>query len=74
MKVLNLQCGQQHSFEGWFGSEGDFQSQLSRGLVQCPLCGSAEITKKLIEGGSQILNAMTNFVAGKNQKLRIAVD
>jgi hypothetical protein len=47
MKVLDLQCCQQHSFEGWFGSEGDFQSQLTRGLVQCPLCGSAEIIKKL---------------------------
>ena len=47
MKVLDLQCSQQHSFEGWFGSEDDFQSQLSRGLVQCPLCGNAEITKKL---------------------------
>jgi hypothetical protein len=47
MKVLDLQCSQQHSFEGWFGSEDDFQSQLTRGLVQCPMCGSAEITKKL---------------------------
>ena len=47
MKVLDLQCSQQHSFEGWFGSEEDFQSQLSRNLVQCPMCGNAEITKKL---------------------------
>ena len=47
MKVLDLQCGQQHSFEGWFGSEGDFQSQLARSLVQCPMCGNSEITKKL---------------------------
>jgi hypothetical protein len=47
MKVLDLKCSQQHSFEGWFGSEGDFQNQLARDLVQCPLCGSAEITKKL---------------------------
>ena len=47
MKVLDLQCSQQHSFEGWFGSEDDFQSQLSRNLVQCPMCGSAGITKKL---------------------------
>jgi hypothetical protein len=47
MKVLDLQCSQQHSFEGWFGSEDDFQSQLARGLVQCPLCGNADITKKL---------------------------
>lgn len=47
MKVLDLLCGHDHAFEGWFGSEGDFQSQLARGLVQCPLCGNAEIRKGL---------------------------
>jgi hypothetical protein len=47
MKVLDLQCALAHSFEGWFGSEDDFQSQLARGLVECPLCGNASITKKL---------------------------
>jgi hypothetical protein len=47
MKVLDLQCQHAHSFEGWFGSEDDFQSQLARGLVECPMCGDATITKKL---------------------------
>ena len=47
MKVLDLQCAQGHGFEGWFGSEEDFQSQQSRALVQCPLCGDASISKKL---------------------------
>lgn len=47
MKVLDLFCAHDHAFEGWFGSEGDFQSQLARGLVQCPLCGSSEIRKGL---------------------------
>lgn len=47
MKVLNLQCVQQHSFEGWFGSEEDFQSQLSRGLVECPMCGNVDVVKML---------------------------
>lgn len=47
MKVLDLLCVHDHAFEGWFGSEGDFQSQFARGLVQCPLCGSAEIRKGL---------------------------
>ena len=47
MKVLDLQCAQGHSFEGWFGSEDDFQSQQARALVQCPLCGDASISKKL---------------------------
>ena len=47
MKVLDLQCGHQHGFEGWFASEDDFTSQLQRGLVSCPLCGDARIEKKL---------------------------
>lgn len=47
MKVLDLQCGQQHTFEGWFASEDDFQGQMARGLVECPLCGDAHITKML---------------------------
>ncbi len=47
MKVLDLQCARQHAFEGWFGSEDDFTSQLARGLVTCPMCGDTTITKKL---------------------------
>jgi hypothetical protein len=47
MKVLDLQCAQHHVFEGWFGSEDDFQSQLTRGLLTCPMCGDAQVAKKL---------------------------
>ena len=34
-------------FEGWFASEDDFVAQCGRGLVECPVCGDASITKKL---------------------------
>lgn len=47
VKVLDLQCGQQHGFEGWFASEDDFQSQLTRGLVECPMCADKAIIKML---------------------------
>jgi hypothetical protein len=47
MKVLNLQCSHSHSFEGWFASEDDFQGQLARGLVECPLCGDTGVSKML---------------------------
>lgn len=47
MKVLDLQCSHGHSFEGWFGSEDDFQSQLGRQLVECPFCGDTAVAKKL---------------------------
>ena len=47
MKVLDLQCAHHHVFEGWFASEDDFQSQLARGLVACPLCADTAVSKKL---------------------------
>jgi hypothetical protein len=47
MKVLDLHCQHGHVFEGWFGSEQDFQDQLMRGLVECPMCGDANISKRI---------------------------
>ncbi|QNN58314.1 DUF1178 family protein [Diaphorobacter ruginosibacter] len=47
MKVLDLLCSADHRFEGWFASEDDFQNQLERGLVQCPMCGRADVRKGL---------------------------
>jgi len=45
MKVWNLRCGQGHGFEGWFGSEADYQSQVERGLLSCPLCGDLQVQR-----------------------------
>lgn len=47
MKVLDLQCAHQHTFEGWFGSEQEFADQMDRGLLVCPLCGDGHIRKML---------------------------
>lgn len=45
MKVLNLACQLGHRFEGWFGSEDDFQVQRQNGLLTCPVCGGDHVTK-----------------------------
>lgn len=45
MKVLDLRCGSGHGFEGWFASEDDYGSQRERGLLDCPVCGNAEVTR-----------------------------
>jgi hypothetical protein len=45
--VFNLSCAAEHRFEGWFASGEDFDSQRERGLLSCPLCGSAAISKEL---------------------------
>jgi len=47
MKVLDLACTNSHTFEGWFASEDEFQGQLARGLVECPVCGDTELAKRL---------------------------
>ena len=65
MKVLDLQCAQQHSFEGWFASEDDYQSQLARDLVECPMCADKRIQKmpsapRLNLGGHEAASAATH--------------
>jgi hypothetical protein len=45
MIVFDLLCGEGHRFEGWFGSGADFASQRDRGLISCPTCGSAKVSR-----------------------------
>ncbi|KVN92265.1 hypothetical protein WL61_28065 [Burkholderia ubonensis] len=45
MKVLDLQCPHGHRFEGWFASADEFEAQLSRKLVECPVCGVTEVSR-----------------------------
>lgn len=45
MIVFDLACDAGHCFEGWFASSDDFAGQQARGLVTCPECGSARVTK-----------------------------
>jgi hypothetical protein len=68
MKVLDLQCAQGHAFEGWFGSEEDFQSQQARALVQCPLCGDASISKKLSAPRLNLSRASTPESSGRAER------
>ncbi|MGP1282102.1 MAG: DUF1178 family protein [Parasphingopyxis sp.] len=49
MIVFDLQCADAgHVFEAWFGSSADYEEQRGRGLVSCPICGSAEIAKAVM--------------------------
>lgn len=48
MIIFDLKCPGGHVFEAWFGSSGDYEEQKGRGLVSCPLCGSADIDKAVM--------------------------
>ena len=45
MKVLDLQCGNAHRFEGWFDSEADFLAQQREARLLCPVCGDAQVVR-----------------------------
>lgn len=45
MIVFDLICDKEHRFEGWFSSADDVERQRERGLLECPVCGSAKVAK-----------------------------
>jgi hypothetical protein len=45
MIIFELGCNSQHRFEGWFASGQDFERQLAAGMLVCPVCGSAEVSR-----------------------------
>ena len=43
-----LACDNDHEFEAWFGSSEDYDSQATRGLVECPFCASRKVGKQVM--------------------------
>jgi len=43
-----LQCGQDHEFDGWFKDSAGFDKQAKRGLVECPVCGDTKVRRALM--------------------------
>jgi hypothetical protein len=43
-----LACDQGHDFEAWFSASADFDDQSRRGLLACPICGSAGVGKQIM--------------------------
>lgn len=62
-----LSCDQAHAFEGWFSSWDDFDRQVERGLVTCPVCGSANVSKALMAPS-------VSTARGKEQRQQMVMD
>jgi hypothetical protein len=43
-----LCCETGHTFESWFNNSTAFDRQAARGLVTCPMCGSAKVEKAIM--------------------------
>jgi hypothetical protein len=60
----NLVCARGHEFESWFDGSAAYDKQAKRGLVECPICGSAKVEKAL----------MTPRLAGTRKSMPAASD
>ena len=43
-----LNCERGHAFESWFQNSAAYDKQRKRGLVSCPVCGSAKVEKAIM--------------------------
>jgi hypothetical protein len=43
-----LSCDKAHSFESWFPNSESYDVQARRGLIACPECGSARVSKAIM--------------------------
>ena len=48
MIVFDLRCSLDHEFEAWFRSSDHYQEQLAYDEIECPYCGSVDISKALM--------------------------
>lgn len=67
MIVFDLKCGHNHRFEAWFGSAADYEAQLARGLVSCPLCDDSRIEKAVM---APAIAAKSNQSISASRRLR----
>jgi hypothetical protein len=43
-----LTCSRDHQFDSWFQSGSAFDALVAKGKVECPICGTAVVTKSLM--------------------------
>jgi len=53
----NLKCHNDHEFESWFSSSGEFDKLNKKGLIDCIYCSSKKINKSIM--APMILNLTT---------------
>jgi hypothetical protein len=47
MIAFDLQCENNHTFEGWFKDSQAYEEQQKKGLIACPVCNDTNVFKVL---------------------------
>lgn len=72
MIVFDLQCGNAHVFEAWFGSSADFASQNRRKLISCPVCNDDRVKKAVMAPNVAAKGNQISSVAPKQDRQAVA--
>jgi len=77
MILYQLRCADEHSFEAWFRDSASYDLQARSGDVECPYCGSTDISKapmapniaslKPLSGGDEA-PAVSNTVSDMDER------
>jgi hypothetical protein len=43
-----LRCSHDHEFDGWFKDSANFDRQVARGLLECPVCADTAVARALM--------------------------
>jgi hypothetical protein len=70
----SLVCHKGHDFESWFASSAAYDKQVKRGLVSCPLCGSAKVEKAIMAPRLARKDKSTPIVAPAEENVPVPVD
>lgn len=74
MISFRLSCEKDHLFDAWFRNSDDFEMQAKRGLVECPKCGSHDVSKALMAPAvtTSVEKSSLSLVQGADQKKALA--
>lgn len=69
-----LRCSADHAFDGWFNDSASFDMQVRKGLVECPICGVADVQRALMAPFvGRKSNAVATVPAAKRPERTVAV-
>lgn len=69
---FSLCCRRSHKFEGWFAGNEDYEKQQAAGLIACPVCGSARVSKTLMMPNLMTKNAKQSEIKVEGARERQA--
>ena len=78
MIAYDLKCSRGHVFEGWFDDNGAFCEQQAKGLIACPICNDAGVSRLpsrfAIRGQPSEASQQSLALAALGQKIAEYVD